>query len=46
MLVLVTLKELFLAKKEIQEFLLWHNGIGSVLGALGHRCSPQSGTVS
>ena len=28
-----------------QGFLLWHIHIGSVLGALGHWCNPQPGTV-
>ena len=32
-------------RKEIMEFPLWHNGIGSILGALGHRFDPQPGTV-
>ena len=27
------------------EFLLWHNGISGILGALGHRFDPWPGTV-
>ena len=30
-----------LKKMIILEFLLWHSGIGGVLGALGHRFYPQ-----
>ena len=29
----------------LQEFLLWHNGIGGRLGVLGRRFDPQPGTV-
>ena len=32
-------------KKILQELLLWHNRIGSVLGVLGHGFDPQPGTV-
>ena len=28
-----------------QEFPLWHNEIGSILGVLGHRFDPQPDTV-
>lgn len=27
------------------EFLLWHNGMGSILGSLGHRLDPWPHTV-
>ena len=30
---------------EKMEFLLWHNGIGSVLGTLGRRFDPWPGKM-
>ena len=30
--------------KDFMEFLLWRNGIGGVLGALGRRLNPRPGT--
>ena len=33
------------AKRKKWEFLLWHSGVSSVLGALGHRIDPQPNRV-
>ena len=32
-------------KIQVKDFLLWHNRIGNVSGALGHRFNPQPDTV-
>ena len=33
------------AKMTFREFLLWHNGIGGVLGVLGLKFNPPPSTV-
>ena len=35
----------YFVKSRFQEFLLWHNGIGGILGVLGHRFDPWPSTV-
>ena len=34
-----------LLKTKFREFLLWHIGIGGILGVLGHRFDSQPGTM-
>ena len=33
-------------KNEKEDFPLWHNRMGNIAGALGHRFSSQPGTVN
>ena len=35
----------FMELKNMMEFLLWRNWIGSILGVLEHRFDPQPGTM-
>ena len=36
---------MFIIRTKSSEVPLWHDGIGSLFGALGHRFVPQPGTV-
>ena len=44
-IIIAIIKRRGLKSRKLEEFLLWHNRIGGILGVPGCRCDPQPGTV-